>query len=670
MEVSKSDAVLDIDVLPNRMSDASSHYGMARELSAILGTPLKSGLFRFSLEEDSHFETKDFADVSVQDKKHCFRYCGKVILNVPVGESPKWMKERLSTAGIGPVNSVVDVTNYVMLEIGQPMHAFDLDKIIASSKKKFKAKISVRKAKALEEIHALDGKKYLLEKGTPVIAGENALLAVAGVKGGTEAGITEETKRIFLEAANFDPAAVQQSSRDLDLRTDSSVRFEHGLDTELAPFAVEYAASLLQELYGKGKKEEDVLKVCGGMIDISHHKRPSRTILLDIDYAQNLLGAALKQRDVREILERLGCSCKEHAPHVLKVNVPSWRLDLVLPEDLIEEVGRIHGYHKISALFPLGTLVPPAHEEAGNWERTAKTALKESGFLEVLAHSFVGEQTAHIFGYKTSKRSELVEVENPISSEYQYLRPSLLPNLLECVRRNLAHEQELRLFEVGKVFSLGRKNGEKDKTPSLSETRQLALAVRGENFYYAKGVLESLLHALGISDVSYVEYKPGKGRWWVPKRSAEVRVEGKEVGVLGHIAPHLMEGMKMEGEVIASCLDFDRIREFAAAEREFRPVSRYPSAVRDIAVLVPRQVKVGDILNAISFAGAEHVRDVDVFDIYEGERIPGGMKNIAFHVILQAEDHTLSPREIEECMRGIISALEKKKWKVRRQEHT
>ncbi len=620
----KGDYVLDIDVLPNRGPDCFSHIGIAREIAAI--TDVKLNVPKSKLKEDKKVKAKDVFSVFVEDKKDCIRYTARVIVDVEVKESPKWIKERLIACGLKPINNIVDAANYVMLETGQPLHAFDLNKIS-------KGKIIIRRAKKGEKIVSLDGERYDLNNDILIISDSEAPLAIAGIKGGKKAEIDKKTKTIILESANFNSRVVRLGSKELGLRTDASWRFEHKIDPNLTEVAINRVAEIIDDI-AKGK-------VASGLIDIYLIKAKPKKIKLDIDYVEELLGIRISEKDVKSILERLGFKYVKGI-----VEVPAFRLDIVLPEDLIEEIGRLYGYEKIASVFPVASLIPPKRNFEIFWEDVSKNILKELGFTEVYNYSFVKDS----FGYNDN---EIIELKNPMSLEQKYLRPSLIPGLLKNADDNFKNFNQIKIFEIGKVFTI---KGEKNMLSGLIAKKN----GNKSDFYALKGVVDSLLNKLGISDIYYDDYgatpEDSKISVWKKGSTAEIKTNGEEIGFLGRI-----------GKSVVFDIDFEKLRKLCSEEHEYQPISQFPAAIRDLAILVPMNAKVVDVLNKINIAGGSLVRDVDLFDIYEGEGIPGGKKNLAFHIIYQAEDRTLTAKEIDKIQNKIIKALEENpRWEVRR----
>jgi len=634
------DYILDIDVLPNRAPDCFSHLGIAREIAVITG--LKYTGLTCVISEDKKIKAKDFVSVEVKNKLACPRYTARVITDVKVGPSPKWIQERLKICGLRPINNIVDIANYVMLETGQPLHAFDGEKLAEK-------KIIVRFAQNREKIVTLDEEKYDLSEDILVIADLKKPVAIAGVKGGKIPEIDKKTKIVVLESANFELRTIRRGSKKLGLITDASLRFEHGIDPNLTEFAINRAAYLIQEI-AKGK-------IAQGLVDVYPKKVFPKRIRLDLDYVERLLGVKISHNEIKNILKRLGFKVDGVEPRQLSVEVPTRRLDISIPEDLIGEIGRIYGYQKIPSLFPTVALIPPKRNLEIFWEDNIKNILKEVGLTETYNYSFISEKEAKIFRYQPK---DLIEVENPISIEQKYLRPSLIPNLLKNVQKNQKYFIDIKVFELGKIF----------QKPNI-EKKALTVIITGDAFYQSKGIVDLLLNKIGISNVWYDSYQPtpeeSKISIWHLKKCAEIKVNHEEIGFLGEISPRILDEMKIEGKIVLFDIDFEKLIKLASEEHEYLPISRYPAAVRDLAVLVPRLVRVEEVLNKIEAAGGPLIRDIDLFDIYEGEEIPRGKKNLAFHIIYQSDVRTLSSKEIDEIQNKIIKALERDpEWQVRK----
>ena len=614
------DWILDIDVLPNRSHDCLSHKGIAREISVLLKYPFKLIDYGKKIKESKELASK-VVKIEVEDKKMCSRYTSRVVVDVKIDSSPKWIQDRLITCGLKPISNVVDIANYVMLETGQPMHAFDADKIAGN-------KIIVRKAKKGEKMVSLDNEKYDLDENVLVIADEKGPVCIAGIKGGINPGIDGQTKRIVLEAANFNLRVIRQGSKKINLRTDASWRFENGLDPNLTQEAIDMCTYLIQKI-AKGK----VLK---GLIDIYQDKREAKKINLDTFKVRSLLGINISDKDIIDILKRLNFKVKK-TRNKLQVTVPTIRLDLSIPEDLIEEIGRIYGFEKIPSQLPNAFLIPSKKREDLIYQNKIKDILTNLGFSEV-------------YNYSLLSNKESIKLANPVSQEQKYLRSSLMTLLIKNIKDNKRYFERVRLFEIGKVFYLDKRQ--------VIEKKRLACIIsldeekkESQEFYHLKGVIDSLLNKIGISDIWYDDTL-GKNR------KAEIKVGNDLLGYIEEI----------ESNIAGFEIDFEKIVQLATEERVYAAPSKYPAMVRDISVLVDHGTKVVEVLNLINRVGGFLVRDIDLFDIYKGENIPDSKKNLAFHIVFQSDERTLVDSEVNQLRDIIITALEKEGgWEVRKQ---
>jgi phenylalanyl-tRNA synthetase beta chain len=650
------DWVFDIEVTPNRASDCFSHLGIARECSAFANAKIKNQ--KSKLKEDKKARIEDFVKIEVKNKNDCFRYTGRVIQGIKVGPSPKWMQERLISCGLQPINNIVDATNYVMLELGQPLHAFDLDKIKSENPKSQipnPKKIIVRRAKRGEKIEALDDKTYTLDENILVIADTKKPLAIAGIKGGKTAEISSKTKTIFIESANFNPILTRNASRFLKLRTDASFRFEHGLDPNMTEVAVDRVANLIQEIAGG--------TIAKGKVDFYPKKVSPVKITLNLKKLENVLGTKIPKNKVINILKKLDLKILKTKQELLEIEIPTWRKDLTIEEDLIEEVARIYGYEEISPVPPKSVIKLPEKNLEIIWEKRIKEIMKELGFSEIYNYSFVSRKDAGLY-----TNGLLIELENPISDEFKYLRPTLLINLIKNVKHNLKYFSQFKIFEIGKIF-------QNTKKVKIAEKKMFSGVIVGEKadegFYLLKGIIDALFEKLGISDYFYDEYQPtpeeSQPTFWHIKKCAEIKISGTEIGFLGEISLRLLDYYGIFKKVWAFDIDFEKLSKLCSEEQEYQPISRFPAAIRDIAILTPLFTRVEEVQAVIFNVGGKLIRDVDLFDIYVGEEIPEGKKNLAFHIIFQAEDRTLKSDEIDKLMRRIINALEKNlEWEVRK----
>ncbi|MFC1663594.1 phenylalanine--tRNA ligase subunit beta [Patescibacteria group bacterium] len=649
---SGSDWTLDIDVLANRVSDCQNHRGMAREIAAITRQNLKS------LEKKKLNKVKGNTrpiSLKILCPRLIPRFSAIVIEGVKVAPSPQWLKRRLKTVGIRSINNIVDLTNFVMLETGQPLHAFDYDKIKEQ-------RMVLRLSKKGENLTTLDGVKRKLEKGILVVEDKNRLIDLVGVVGGKLSEISSKTKNIVLQAGNFDRWTIYQATKKTNCLTEAANIYIHDIDPNLTIPTLERVFLLLQKM-GGGKIVQ--------IIDIYPKKRFSKKIKLDLNYLEKLLGIKIPEKEIIGILKSLEFKAKKSSKDCFLVEIPSWRLDISISEDLIEEIGRIYGYEKIKPVFPTACLVPPKRNEEILWENISKNTLKEAGFSEVYNYSFISQGQADIFNYKAK---DLIEIKNPASIEQKYLRPSQIHNLLKGVKENFKYFNQLKIFELGKIFieKQRMKNVEKLEKKMLSGLiAEKQKDSKSNGFYELKGIMDLLLNKLGISNIYYDDYQPtpeeSKFSTWHPKKCAEIKVNNEEIGFLGEISPRILEDLEIEGNVVLFDLNFEKLAKLSSEEHEYRPISSFPAAVRDLALLVPRGTKVVEVLNIINRAGGSLILDIDLFDIYEGEEIPDGKKNLAFHIVFQSKIKTLSSKEIDKIQQKIIKNLEENpEWQVRK----
>lgn len=731
------DFVFDIAVTPNRAHDCLSHLGIAKELAAITG--LKIQILRPHSQRSVAGAAK--LKIQVDEPELCKRYIGRFIEGVKIGPSPKWLKEKLESIGQKSINNIVDATNFVMFEFGQPLHAFDADKI--------DGKIIVRNAKDGEKIITLDNQEIKLDKNTLVIADEKSPLAIAGIKGGKKAEIGSSTKNIILEAANFEPVNIRKTSKRINLGTESSLRFENGITPELA----ERAMARLTEI---------ILGIAGGKVGLAIDIYPKKSgkYMLGIHPrdVEKKLGMHISEKEIIDILQRLGFEIKKTKPvtNILKLakslqgrpykygasvsidapeffdcasftsyvfaqsgmqvprmsvdqyffgypiadkdikpgdlvfantknskihyeskdfmrgskikegidhcgiylgngkvahatrrkgkviiedlkkspsfrnfrgarrvitenddllvlSVPPERLDIRIKEDLIEEVARIYGYEKIPSKLPEEILIPPKRNDNWFFAETIRNILIGAGFSEIYNYSFVGKGD--------------IEIANPIAKDKKYLRMNLLDGLNANIRENSRYFKDIKIFEIGKIF------------PEYGETISFAGAGLKTDFYEIKGVVEMVLEKLGLNDYYFADHSD---------KTADIRVGNTSIGFIDH------NGWEINFEILVKMIE---------EEMEYRPISRYPAAQRDIAIFVPLETRVTEVEDAIENAGGDLLADSDLFDIYENNE----RKSFAFHLIFQSDKKTLSDKEINDLMDKIFKAIESNpQWEVRR----
>jgi phenylalanyl-tRNA synthetase beta chain len=645
------------DILANRAHDMLSHIGMAREICAVEGRKsfLKSN-FRSVLK--SNFRKNELS-IEIKDKKLCPRYIGALIENIKVMPSPKWMQERLLVSGVKPINNIVDVTNYVMLETGQPLHAFDLDKIEGEfpisnfqfpKKSKYpnpKIKIIIRKARKNEKILLLDEKEYELNENNLVIADSEKALALAGVMGGYDSSISNKTTSIILESANFDSVNIRKTRVQHVLGSESSYRFERDIDPNLAEMGAARAIELIKQFGGKNVK-------VSAIGDIYPKKIKPWQIRLNADYVNSLLGEKVPVSKIKNILENLGLGVKI-SKNTLHCEIPTWRIDLKTQEDLIEEIGRIFGYENISARAPMVELSTPAINEKRILEDRLRDILIGSGFSEVMNYSFYSADDIEKCGLGIDGH---YEVANPMNPDQQYMRRSMIPNLLKNIELNLKHFDKINIFEIGRKYRDERKT-------SPTEISILVGAIadtKNENpFFSLKGSIDAMLENLGCA-AKYEIHKPEYTAWHVG-RVAEIHVKGEKVGKIGEISPLVCKRYGIQSRVALFGISIAKLLDLSIKEKTYNSISKFPSVKRDISMYVGEKTKYADIKKKIYSAGGKLVLGVELFDVFEKE----GEKSMALRLEIGSDTKTLTSAEIDGVVKKIIAKLEKDlKVKVRK----
>ena len=648
----KGDTVLDVAVLPNRAHDCLNHIGIAREIATILKSKFLLPKVKQLKKAKGNLRP---IKVHIESAVLVPRYSAVVIEGIQVKNSPAWLRDRLEAVGVNSINNIVDLTNYIMLETGQPLHVFDYDQIEGQV-------MRIRAAKEGEKVETLDDQTLVLPRGTLIIEDKDRLIDLAGIKGGKASGVSAQTKNIVLQAANFDRNAIYKARKKLRYTTQAADIYSHGIDPNLTVNALERANELMSAIGAKGK----IVQV----IDFYPKKVIPRHIKLESEYISSLLGLEIPIKESVRILEMLGCKVKL-GRNILDVEVPTRRIDLAIPEDLIEEIGRIFGFEKIPTSYPFASLLPRERNQDIFWQEMIRDIFKTAGFTEVYNYSFIGDNDVTQFAFNQTEQEQLVELENPIGEEFKYLRSTLLEHLLKNVFDNQKKVDHIRIFEIGKIF---RKDSNK-----INETKMLGGLLGGigpvgsedAGFYEVKGLIDFLCDGLGIHDVWYDDYNqtPDKTRMslWHKGKSAEVKVNGQEIGFVGEISAQITSNLKIVHKVTAFHIDLEKLIQLASEEKEYRPTSRFPSSTRDISVLVPKHIKVVDVMNRINAKGKSLVRDIDLFDMYEGQGIPDGKKSLAFHIVYQADDRTLTSKEIDSMHDNIMKVVEENlQWEVRK----
>jgi len=624
--------------------DLWGHYGFARELSAILARPLRPldlGAARRDYEESG----PPRVGVELEAGDLCPRYLGWRIGGVRVGPSPDWLRRRLESVGQRPINNVVDLTNYVQLECGQPLHAFDARQVA-------EGRIVVRRAQPRERVTTLDGQPRDLPEGALVIADPVRALAIAGVMGLENSEVREETTEILLEVAHFAMTSIRATSKALGLRTEAASRFEKGLDPEGVPVAAMRFLKLLRDVVPEARP-------LGGPRDARTGGMPPPRISCPEGWIARRLGVPLPREEEDAILGRLGFAV-ERARHTLTVTVPSWRAggDVSIPEDLVEEVGRIRGYDRI----PPVPLVSPLEPVPAEPERAARRRLRESlslgsGFTEIHAYPFA---TADEFR-RAGMEPPSLAVANAAQPGLDLLATSLVPALLKSAAHNLKYRDEAAIYLVAPVFL----EGEPRALPRENERVALLLARRGgaAPIFELKGAVEALLRRFRVRGA---RVEQGDAPAWLhPGRAARFGRGREAYGWFGELHPKVRRAFEIDAATAIAELDVDALRDAPRDAGRMEPISRYPTVPFDVAVVLDRKEAAASVEETIRKAARERIRSVRLFDAYEGTNLPAGKKSLAFHVVFGSFDHTLEPAEADGLRRAVTAALEKRGWSIR-----
>lgn len=644
-----ADTVLDFEITPNR-GDWACMLGMAREVRTHFGGTLR--LPPCDVDEPGA-PAAEAVSVAIEDPEGCPAYLARVIRGVRVGPSPDWLRARLEAAGLRPVNNVVDVTNLVLLELGQPLHAFDLATLRGGQ-------VRVRRAAPGEKLVTLDGHTRSLEPDDLLIADAERGACVAGVMGGAETEVGESTRDVLLECALFHPTRIRRTARRLGLHSDASYRFERGVDPEGLQRAVDRAARLLAELCG-GEVARGIVEARGTALPVT------REVRLDPARVNRLLGTRLEPRAMVELLNRADLESRLEADGPLVAAVPSWRTDVHRPEDLVEEVARVHGYDRIPATLPRGELVPVETPRLADLADRARDVLAGQGLYECITLPF--RPPSDPDGLRLAPddpRRRGVALANPIVEEESRLRTSLLPSLVRGAQQNLARQAEgVRLFEVAPVFLAG---GGEDGLPAeplwvagiLTHSGQAPLWATRDRiplFFLAKGVAQRLLFSLGYAAWCRPEMGESLEPYHHPGAANRIGVGDRVIGSVGELHPETLAHFALEVPAAVFEIDLSALSRLSGREGRYREVSRQPSVRRDLAVLLDRGRPAGEVLEALSRTAGSHLVAAEIFDRYEGPGVPEGKVSLAFRLVLQRPDRALTEKEIAKLTDRLVKML-------------
>ena len=630
--IGNDDTVVDFEITNNR-PDCYSILGLAREAAAAFNKPMRH--HDPVVRGGAAGELSELLEVEVPAEDLCRRYTARMVRNVKIAPSPKWLRQRLRANGVRPINNIVDITNYVMLEYGQPMHAFDY-RYVGSGK------IIVRRSEPGETLTTLDGNVRTLTPGMLVIADETKPIGLAGIMGGENSEIMDDTVDVVFESANFNGTSIRQTALALGMRTEASGKFEKNIDPLLTLPAVDRACELV-ELLGAGE-------VMDGVIDVLNDIPEPRTIELEPDRINALLGTDISEADMVEYLRRLEIPVEGH-----EIRVPSWRPDLVGMADIAEEVGRLFGYNNIPTTTFRGAATEGGYTEAMKLENRAGSLCRSLGYSEILTYSFVSPS---IFDQirlpEDSSLRNAMRIQNPLGEDASIMRTVALPSMLAILARNNAyHNDAVKLYELAKVYL------PKPGQILPDEPKHLVLGTYGEHedFFKMKGEIEAFLRGMNVPEARYTAEKHDPT--FHPGRCARVSVGGVDLGCFGQIHPLVARSYGIDGEIFAAELNFTALLSLQLPEKTYTPLPKYPAVTRDIAVVCDEAVTVAALSDCIRAAGGKLLRSVELFDIYRGKGIASGSKSAAFRLTLRADDRTLTDVDSDGVVSAVLAALGK-----------
>jgi len=646
VEKRDNDVILELETYANR-PDSNGHLGVARELAAILDKPVKE--LSWPLVENEA-KTSDLIDIEIYEEELCSRYSGIIVKGVKVGPSPNWLKERILAMGLKPINNVVDITNYVLFATAQPIHAFDLAKLSGR-------KILVRRANKGEKLRTLEGEDLSLTTDMLVIADEKKPVALAGVIGGEDSAVTEDTKDVFIESACFDPVSVRRTGKQTGIQTDASYRFERGADVSFPPKAALMAASLMTQFEGTATQ---------GITDVYPKPKKNRTVLLRNHRIKELIGVGIADEFITKILTNLGFSLENQQQGIWQVKVPFFRVDIEREADLIEEVARFYGYDKIPSLVPPYNVLEYTHDIRKNYVSKMRQILFLHGFDEAVNFSFVDPEKNALF--KISR--EPVEIRNPISVKASILRTTLIGGLLENISWNLNHGAEgVHFFEIGKVYSWEEEQTQEELMLGMAATGNIERAhwqskTEKTDFFYLKGACEALLAHLGYSAYSF---KESKNPCFEPGHSICIIYKGRRIGSLGRIQQDILEAYSLKDPLWAAEFNLDVLFEKQPEKFHFNPIGKFPTITRDITFITGRDINYLDIKEDIAELQLPFLEFFDLHDRFTGGPIPKGKVSLSLRFVFRHPQRTLLTEEVENSLAKAVKML-KSKFKIELRE--
>ena len=629
-----NDVVFEYEVTSNRV-DCFSVVGIAREAAATFGKEFHPPVVTPTGNDE---DVNAYIKVRVENEDLCPRYCARVVKNIKIGPSPKWMQRRLASVGIRPINNLVDITNYVMEEYGQPMHAYDLDTIAGKE-------IVVRNAENGEKFTTLDGQERELDETVLMICDGEKSIGIAGIMGGENSMITDDVKTMLFEAACFDGTNIRKSSKKVGLRTDASGKFEKGLDPNSAQAAIDRACQLIEEM-GAGE-------VVGGMVDVYSKKKEPVRVPFDPDAINELLGTQISKEDMIGYFEKIGIVYDEASGEVV---TPTFRHDLFRMADLAEEVARFYGYDNIPTTLPRGEATTGKLSFKLRVEEVARDIAEFCGFSQGMTYSF---ESPKVFDKllipEDSSLRQAVEIMNPLGEDYSIMRTTPLNGMLTSLATNYnRRNKNVRLYELGNIYLPKAL----PLTELPKERMQFTLGMYGDgDFFSMKGVVEEFFEKIGLHKKEV--YDPNSGKPYLhPGRQANILYDGVVVGYLGEVHPDVADTYGIGTRAYIAVIDMPEIVERATFDRKYTGIARFPAVTRDISMVMPKEILVGQIEDVIEKKGGAYLESYALFDIYEGAQIKEGYKSVAYSIVFRAQDKTLEDAEVTEAMNRILKALE------------
>ncbi|MBS4034959.1 MAG: phenylalanine--tRNA ligase subunit beta [Ignavibacterium sp.] len=635
------DVIMEIGVTPNR-PDALSHIGVARDLAAIFNKELKYPALNYI---ESDYDINSLASIEIQDSTNCPRYVAKVVKDVQILESPNWLKKKITQIGLRPINNIVDVTNFILHELGQPLHAFDLDLLAGQ-------KIVVKSTAQEKRFTTLDSKERNLPAETLMICDGEREVAIAGVMGGENSEISQSTKNILIESAYFNPSSIRKTSKKLQLSSDSSYRFERGTDFNNVLFAAERAAQLIAEVSGG--------KICKGSIDAYPVKLKNKEVQLRYNSVKKNLGYDIPQEKINNILYRLGFKELEKDENFLTLSIPGFRPDVEREIDLIEEIARIHGYDNIPTISKINITLGEKHDDSEFADKIRDAAIS-LGFYEMINNPLVSEQFSQLCG-------EPIALSNPLSEDMANLRTSLLPGVLSVVARNLNKGvKDLALFEIGNVFE--RLNNNKiDSFEDFNENQNIIFVLSGKetektwnsaekmfDFYSLKGLLKTFIQKISLDNVlTDLYYSDVNSKYDL---NFAFTYNSEPIGAGGKVKKQILQLFEIDQDVFCFEFNLDTLKQITALPKKFTEPLKYPKVIRDFAFIFDISVNYGDVNDYISKSSSSLLKKVDLFDIFESETLGAGKKSMAFTLEFFDESRTLTEEEVEKEFNDLIKKV-------------